>query len=391
MGAVCLVEDRADNLASTGPLAELVARYGTDLDWIATLPVEHATVATVRVPARKRALFEKALPYALEDVLLKPIESQHFAYREPDRDGRTTVAALDRDLLKAILARFTDTGIALQGLYIDAQLLPIDEVGVAALVDGERCLFRVGEQVAALRAAEVAVAQQYASGQCTVYLPAERPHGNGAPVIGALPDLSEALSAHPITESQQWLAQRLSEANPINLLQGDFRPAVKSDRQRTLLAFAVGSVLAAVGLLLVYLLGASYNYHQRADSLHEQAVARYRELVPGSQRVVDVRKQLLAHVQASRAEAPPNRDFVEFFSDFSRAWSDAEMGESILKGLRYDQSNASAALEILNTTVSQMESFQVALSRYELKGTIVSAIQQEDDRSAVRLRIEGAR
>ena len=90
---------RPDSGVQRGALAELVSQAGnTRLMLVA--PGEAITLHRIPLPGHKRALWARAVPYALEDQLIDDIETLHFALGQtPDGDS-LPVATVDHAVLR---------------------------------------------------------------------------------------------------------------------------------------------------------------------------------------------------------------------------------------------------------------------------------------------------
>ncbi len=74
-------------------------------------PGEAITLHRIPLPGRKRTLWARAVPYALEDQLIDDIEALHFALGQtPDGDG-LPVATVDHHVLRGWLETCAQAGL----------------------------------------------------------------------------------------------------------------------------------------------------------------------------------------------------------------------------------------------------------------------------------------
>ena len=106
----------------TGQRLDPAALAGVDRV-IVLLPAERATVLAAEVPARGREQLAKAVPFAVEDRLIDPLEVLHLTFDELPEGGQRVVA-LRQDLLAEWLADLRARGVAPDAARLDVLALP---------------------------------------------------------------------------------------------------------------------------------------------------------------------------------------------------------------------------------------------------------------------------
>ena len=92
--------------------------------------------------ARRAAQLRQALPFALEEQLLAPVEQLHFALGDVEADtDRIDVAVVDAQLLRNKLDRLAEHGIDADHALAESQCLQTADAP-AAWSDGDRLLLR---------------------------------------------------------------------------------------------------------------------------------------------------------------------------------------------------------------------------------------------------------
>lgn len=243
---------------------------------IVVLPMELCSwVRSDPWPSRRRPSMQ-TLVFAVEDQLSEPLELLHLSAGIRDRDGRYPLMAISRDRLAKVLALLAQSGIAARSVFVDADVLPIDQpLGVWWF--GRWLLGGKHEVRMALSEADLKL-------------------------LGpTLPSDSQWLDEGQATEVfEQWLTARNTRA--IDLLQGDF--AVRREH--------LPWRPAALALLMVALLTwAAAETRVRFLASETQHLAsrnedRFKTLYPGQQRIVDVATQLKA-LQNQRTEPQQTR------------------------------------------------------------------------------------
>lgn len=264
---------------------------------VVLLPAERATVLGAEVPARGREQLAKAVPYAVEDRLIDPLESLHLAFDELPEGGQRVVA-LRHDLLAGWLSDLRARGVEPDAACLDALALPWRPGRASLAVDDDgrgarRALLRTGA-VAVWAGDERELADWF--GVLAVDLPAPRPldlHGRDAPA--AAPCDAELARADAGREALAVLADEVSagRGGP-ELLVGRFTPARRGERGRRARRWAIGLAATVAALVLVELLAANLALGRRADALAAAQMALYREAYPGAPDTPDPRARIEA-------------------------------------------------------------------------------------------------
>ena len=90
---------------------------------VVLVPAEDVLLTEARVPARNRAQLLQALPFAVEDQLLAPVESLHFAAATGEGDA-VGVAVVAKATLRSWLDRLSEAGIRADAILPDSLALP---------------------------------------------------------------------------------------------------------------------------------------------------------------------------------------------------------------------------------------------------------------------------
>jgi general secretion pathway protein L len=274
-----------------GPLAGLPD--GRADETVLLLPTEQVLLLDAPRIGRSRAQLAQALPFAVEDQLAAPIETQHVAFDERGSGDQVAVAVIARGELEALLARLREAGIAPDAAYADGQLLPCTDGVASMLAEPGRVLLRWARS-GALALAPEALDDTLALLRDAGDLPAR------LQLFGELPaSIAPTAERTPIDAPLRWLAGRLDRVSGPNLLQGDYRPPRRHAEASGLWRWAAG--LAALALLL----GLGHALVERAQwqTIVAERQAEMEQLlrhaVPGVQRVVDPVAQLRIELERS--------------------------------------------------------------------------------------------
>lgn len=259
-------------VATAGPPpAEVLAAAG---EVVVLVPAADVLLTSATVQARSHAQRLRALPWAIEEQLLAPVEELHLA-AAPDGGDRLGVGVVARARLQDWLARLAAAGIEPDALLPESLALPLSDGTASLLLEEAGACLRLGNW-SALVAAPGELGQVLAR-----LAAADRParllvndlRRDATPLAAAVP-----VELAPRTEALAWLAGGLG-ALPLNLLQGEFAPQRRRGR---IAPWRLAAALVAAALLLAVLnLGVDVLRLQRqVASLDAQAAERVLQAFP---------------------------------------------------------------------------------------------------------------
>ncbi|HSD38385.1 MAG TPA: type II secretion system protein GspL [Rhodocyclaceae bacterium] len=213
--------------------------------------------AQARLPQAKAREQLRALPFAMEEQLLREPDSQHFtpAYR----DGENwSVLVIARERLKRLTAQFAALGRPLDAAWSALACLPLTPDGWTLAIDATHCLLRTSPARAVIDDApppdsgadalpaiiSMLLAQAHAQGS----LPAR------IVTMGAGSEITTALAAHQleVVPEMTWPWHSVPD-DAANLLHGEFRAA--HARGELLRGLRPALILVAVVLVAHLVLG----------------------------------------------------------------------------------------------------------------------------------------
>lgn len=245
------------------------------------LPAEDVLLMQAPQVARNEAQLRQALPYAIEDRLAAPIETQHVAYARAQESGQLLVAVVARARLDALLSALRAHGLEPDAVVPEPLLLPWQPGQASLLVEPGRALLRFAQAGAILLEPESVGA--WAGDRLDTIRAWEIAGARAPDGMGSREALEDALLV---------FAECLAEEPELNLLQGDYRVQRRGGRVARTWRWAAG--LAVLALLLAFAY-AALEYRQLArlvDTQTREMADLYRSLVPGATRIVDAEAQL---------------------------------------------------------------------------------------------------
>lgn len=285
---------RADAVAAfavaQAPLREL-ASLAAQRRVVVLLPSADVRLASVQVPARQAAKVLQAAPFLLEEQLADDVDALHFALGTRQADQRWPLAIISHERLRADLELLNTHQIHPQQLIPDLLALPAPSAGqINVLIDGEQALLR-----SAVDAGLVCLSEDLPL--CLGLLDPDKqrrlrliiPRGqNFDPSRLDWP--MDVLHGH--ASAFEALLQELRGASSINLLQGDY--SRREHVLRHLLPWRQAAMAAGLALALAGALYATQAMRMGRElaQQQEQNIARFQQVFPDEQRIVDLSSQL---------------------------------------------------------------------------------------------------
>ena len=126
---------------STAGVPPAAALDGAD-EIVVFVPSEDVLLTATQLNSRNRAQLLQALPYAVEDQLLSPVEELHFAATQGSGDP-IGVAVVAKSKLSAWLDRLREAGIRPDVLVPEVLALPVTPGRATVMVEGDRAMVRL--------------------------------------------------------------------------------------------------------------------------------------------------------------------------------------------------------------------------------------------------------
>ena len=256
------------------------------------LPAEW--VLRLETPRVSRSLqtLRQAIPYAIEDRLVAPVEQAHVALGAEDDPASVVVRVVDRERLRSALDACTQHGLTIRAACSEAEVLPVDTEALLWFEAG-RVLFRPSPQAA------VVVSEESALPDLLKVLPVAA-HGRftvcSETILSDLQSTSlDALLARRVgSRGDQSVAVPGAGDAPQddkrilfgNLLQQDFAVRAASGDALQWWKRAAWVAALAVGLLLVNGVMERQQLQAQLADTHEKMANVLREAVPGVSQVV---------------------------------------------------------------------------------------------------------
>lgn len=337
---------RPDGGVQHGALAELVHHAG-NVRWILVAPGEAITLHRIPLPGRKRALWARAAPYALEDQLIDDIETLHFALGQAPDGDRLPVATVDHYVLRGWLETCAQAGLMPVAVIPDTLLLPWQEGDWSILPDGQRIVVRTGCWTGFVTEPETL---NWFLNQALVEAGEAKPQR--LRIWGSPPPITLDRAWQIENESPEPLQRFAAGYRPetvLNLLQGPY--SQQTPWKRRLRPWRTAAILAGVWLI-VQGLGQVYEHgrlQQEQITLRAEIEQVYKDAMPGATRIVNPRVQLETRLRELAPTSAGGSGFLELLHQSGQAL--VNFPDITLHGLSYREGQLDLALEGGNPTV----------------------------------------
>ncbi|ABV85481.1 type II secretion system protein GspL [Shewanella pealeana] len=344
-------------LSDASALSTLTERAGNRAVDV-LVPASSITLTHVELPEKSQRQAVKALPFMLEENLAQNVDELHFV-TGPRNGEQLSIAVVAHEQMQAWIEWLNDAGLKAKCIVPDCLALPLAECDWAAMSFGKEILLRTGE------GSGVSLTQSWMD----VVLPqllATADHDNTT--VAAYTDLQVSgaeVKSQPLDLPMLVLAKGILNA-PMNLLSGVYKP--KKEYGKHLVLWRNTAIAFGIVILLA-LVNKGLNIHQMnsdADRLQAQSEQIYKQVVPGSSRVVNLRSQMESYVRTLQGGGSGSEFFV-MLSGMQEAF--AQVPALKPTTLRFDSNRNEIRMQVTAKNYEQIEKFKEIIARsYKLDG-----------------------
>ncbi|MEN8216305.1 MAG: type II secretion system protein GspL [Pseudomonadota bacterium] len=334
------------------------------------IPGTDVLLTQANISSKQQQKIVQAVPYALEEQLAEDVENLHFALgkREP-QSGNIPVAVIARTQMDAYIQQLNAVGITPAVLMPDMLAVPKPADGWGILYLNDIVLVRTGLHAGfAIESDCLGAALLDPPQHITVF--------------SDMANRSRALSeAIPVTEKTHeqgilaWLAQGLIENQPLNLLQGDYRP---QDKMASLLRpwrLTAALLLLGGGLHIAKQWIEYQQLSQQRQALNTQIEKLYRDTFPEARKIVNPRVQMEQRLKALSAQQGSSAQDDNFLSILNKISTPLSRTPGFnLKRIDYRQGHFDIQLEVAN--LQALENLKQRISHHGLTIEIQSAVSR---------------
>ncbi|QFU24926.1 type II secretion system protein GspL [Shewanella eurypsychrophilus] len=320
------------------------------------VPSSAITLTNVELPEKGQRQAIQALPFMLEENLAENVDDLHFV--TGPRDGELlSVAVVAHEQMQTWLSWLSEAGLKVKRIVPDCLALPLEQCQWAAIKFNQEYLLRTGV------GAGVSLSESWLN----MALPKLLPTQAGTPVtVAAYSDLSLVGAEVQLQELELpmlVLAKGILSA-PINLLTGAYLP--KRDYGKHVQIWRNAAIVIAIALLLS-LVNKGLNIHQMNSEkarLQQQSEAIFKQAVPGTSRIVNLRSQMDRHLRSMQGQGGGS-EFFSMLEGLEEAFT--QVPELKPTTLRFDSARNELRMQVIAKSYAQVERFKDIVSRsYQL-------------------------
>ena len=346
------------------------------------VPGTDALLAEPVLPLKSSAKLAQVVPYALEEQLATDVENLHFAVGK--REGRpgTPVTVVSRARMQDWQTTLLEAGLQAEAIYAETAVLPITPNGVTLVVDDGRVYVRRENTLGAvleveplIEALQLALASgDEAREHVTIYV-SEADYERERDLLEGLREFTASLQLKLLPDGPlPLLAANISQAKPVNLLQGPY--AVKKKLNLSFAPWRYVAALAALFLIAHFGLKTWQYFHlqEMEAALDNQIAEVYQEAMPGAPvpDPLQARKQVELRFNQLRGTAPVSGMMVTLAA-LSEAMS--QVPDTNIEAIAYR--NETTDLRVLAPSVDALDRIRQVATEKGLSAEIQSANPRE--------------
>lgn len=364
--------DAVAGSGSTDDFVRQLDKLGADntLRLELVLPATALSLRQIPLTDSERKVYRQTVPYSLEDSLLEDTEELHFAYQLGD-EGQLGIAIINKDVLADLLAQLDlPEAYSLEAAVAENMLLPWTQGRRNWLYADGILVGRSGDYQGFVADADSVdfVAQSLGD-----TLPADIGvmHKRTEPVPQKiLQAFGESCVSSPVEST---LAYCLTHAgdDPVNLLQGEFRPSMPWARLWAQWQWVAYAAVIAVALNYSQMFISYLSLKSQSTAMRAEMVEVYRSAVP-SGRLHDPVRQMRAAVGQINASGPTG--FTRMVQVLGPKL-DGKKGFAV-RSISYDGNANLIRLEVEAGNFQQVEQLRAGLESSGLPARLINSSAQ---------------
>lgn len=295
---------------------------------ILLVPGADITLHTLSMPNINRRKLSQAIPFALEDKLAGNIEDLHFAFTRINNSDKVAVAVINDALVQSWLKMLQSHNLTAKFILPESLLLPAHDDGWTIMIDGGMAYLRTNAfQSATIDIGSLSATVQLMLDNTTpshdqiqntapqtihVYTPAEMTCND------LLKDLNCDIQNHTVTQAViSLLAQNITQAIPLNLLQGKYQAIHKRSNTMRYTAICLG--LALTFTLFTTKILENNQLQQQSNTLGQNIKQYYQKIFPNAATVPGSAQRQIQQKLDELSRNIVNRPFLPLLTSVGEA------------------------------------------------------------------------
>ncbi|WP_299495847.1 type II secretion system protein GspL [uncultured Shewanella sp.] len=324
------------------------------------VPTSTITLTSVDLPEGNQRQAIKALPFMLEENLAQDVDELHFVVGKA-QGAHLPVGVVAHEQMQMWLTWLSDAQLTIQRIVPDCLALPLEECHWAAMQFEEDYLLRTGESSGvALPKTWLPTALPHLIAETNLATDSEE---DDLPTVAGYTELTLAgtdIRQQVLELPMLTLAKGLAAA-PLDLLTGLYKP--KREYAKYLSLWGNTAILFGA-LFVLALVNKGLNIYQmdaQVEALKAQTEAIYKQVVPGSSRVVNVRTQIDGYLRGLQGNSRGNSQFFSMLAGIEGAFS--QVKELKPTTMRFDGARNELRMQVSAKSYAQIEQFKDIVSR----------------------------
>lgn|GEM_PF-1364841 len=335
------------------------------------IPGEQITTRLVKIPKGSKRHFNKVLPFLLEDELATPVEELHFALGKPNNEDQVLCAIIEKYVLNNYLEKLSDAGITASNLIPDYWLLENNSKNKSSTKKfNHKLLIRFANNTGmAMPIAPLLTSSQTPPTSLLTELGIniEKAH---AEQINQIPELQSIDTNHA----------------PLNILQAEYSQKSQSSNNLWIKSTIIAASLCIL-VFMLYFLSVGWHFNQQAKTMATEAKAVYKELFPNELRIIDIRRQMAAHLNQI-GSGPTDQLFFSLIGVIAEAIdTTTETNEKgTVRHLRYEHKDGTLQLELQTKSMGYAYNLQSRVQKIGFTAEVLS-VNSNDEGVIARLKL----
>jgi len=367
----------------------------------------HTFTADVTIPSKQTRHIAQALPYMIEDQVAQDVAGFHLVTGERDSEGHLPVLGIPRELVEGTRVLFQAFGLPLDSLLPDMLCLPLRATDWTVMFDGKHLIIRRSAMDGLsieMDAAPVVLASIMDNWEprpetvrvlfCLENLTQNLQNWIKTQITSQVVDAEFSIEFEDVNSSDFELmcdyvhTQYGSKKPRYDFLQGRYASSARRKptefNWKPLAAMVAIFVLSYTGFLYTN----AWKLEQQAASIDSETRDLYRNLFPGDQRIVNVKRQMEQHLKNLNSNSG-SQSFMALLALAGAEIHNANRGgESVVtpRRISFDEGQGDLRVDLVFKDFGQLEALKTKLQQATLNVETASATQDKDGVKA-RLKI----
>ncbi|WP_394204321.1 type II secretion system protein GspL [Shewanella waksmanii] len=319
------------------------------------VPSSAVTLTEVELPEKGQRQAVKALPFMLEESLAEDVDELHFV-TGPRQGESLSVAVVAHEQMQTWLSWLAEAGLKAKQIVPDCLALPLAECDWAMMAFNQDYLVRTG----------AGAGMSLNANWLNAALPRMIESREQAPRVAGYTEFDVAgveIEPQALDLPMLVLAQGIVNA-PLNLLSGTYTPKREYGKHLTLWRNAAITIVIAIVLAMV---NKGLNIHQlnaEQERLRAQSEAIYKQVIPGSSRIVNLRSQMDRELRNLKGQGGGG-EFFGMLEGLEPAFTAIPNLKPTT--LRFDAGRGELRMQVTAKSYAQIEQFQqLASAKYRV-------------------------